>query len=80
MHDLAPAVKSRRTKTLAAVGGVLGTTDAAKRSAYEVGPNTSPTATTDLRQQLGNQAHSKKKPAQVNQCGFFMAAGSAAAL
>ncbi|MBK1685723.1 hypothetical protein CKO18_19415 [Rhodoferax fermentans] len=35
--------------THVAVGGVLGTTDFAKRSAYEVGPNTPPTATHSLR-------------------------------
>jgi len=50
MHDLAPAVDDRRIKTLVAVGGVLGTADVAKRSASEVGPNTPPTASTDLKQ------------------------------
>ena len=34
---------------LAAVGGVLGLTDFAKRSAYEVDPNTPPSATQGFR-------------------------------
>jgi hypothetical protein len=39
----------RQTRTLAAAGGVLGSADFAKRSAYEAGSNAPPAATQDCR-------------------------------